>query len=136
MNREQLEQSLKEIKEQLKGDLDAMRKGELYKRVREIEKDLEKINKESRSSNMLAKLYKLAYRLDKLALYDEAKEIEAVMKTLSERVGLTAEDMVSLADHFDNNGDTVLADRFDEMAKEALKKSKKSNDHLKSGGTK
>ncbi len=125
-DREKLEQSLKEIKEQLKGDLDAMRKGELYKRLREIEEDLKKINKESRSSNMLSKLYKLAYRLDKLALYDEAKEIEAVMKTLSERVGLSEEDMVSLADHFDKEGDISLADRFDEMVREAKKKSKRT----------
>lgn len=126
MNREKLEQSLKEIKEQLSGDINAMRKGELYKRVREIEKDIEKINKESRSDSMLTKLYKLAYRLDKLALYDEAKEIEKVMKILSERVGLSTEDMVSLADHFDKAGDTALADHFDEMVKEAKKKSRRA----------
>jgi hypothetical protein len=78
-----------------------------------------------RGGKMLAKLYKLAYKLDKMALYDEAKEIEKVMKTLSERVGLTAEDMVSLADHFDQSGDIALADKFDEMVKQATKKKKK-----------
>ena len=71
---------------------------------------------------MLAKLYKLAYKLDKRALYDEAKEIEAVMKTLSERVGLTPDEMISLADHFDQEGETALANKFDEMVKEAALK--------------
>lgn len=133
MDREKLEQSLKEIKEQLEGDLDAMRKSELYKRLREIEKDLAKLDKVEKSggNNMLAKLYKLAYRLDKMALYDEAKEIEKVMKILSERVGLTTDDMVSLADHFDKEGDVALADHFDAMVKEAA--SQKKNDRQKSG---
>lgn len=121
MDREKLEQSLKEIKEQLKGDLDSMRKGELYKRLREIEKDIAKMDK-SGGSDMLAKLYKLAYSLDKKALYDEAKEIESVMKILSERVGLSKEDMVSLADHFDKLGDTALASHFDDMLKAASRK--------------
>jgi len=124
MNREKLEQSLKEIKEQLVGDLDAMRKGDLYKRLREIEKDLAELNKTEKSggNTMLVKLFKLAYKLDKMALYNEAKEIENVMKALSERVGLTPDDMISLADHFDQEGETVLADHFDTMAKEAIRK--------------
>lgn len=71
---------------------------------------------------MLVKLYKLAYKLDKRGHYDEAKAIEEVMKTMSQRVGLNVQDMVSLADYFDEQGDTVLADRFDAMAKEAAKK--------------
>jgi len=121
MNREKLEQSLKDVKEQLKGDLDAMRKSELYKHLREIEKDLDKIDK-SGGSIMLVKLYKLAYSLDKKALYDESKKIEEVMKTLSERVGLTTDDMIALADHFDQLGDTALASRFDDMLKEAARK--------------
>lgn len=74
---------------------------------------------------MLTKLFKLAYKLDKKGLYDEAKEIEEVMKTLAKRTGLTTEDLVSLADHFDGIGDTALADRFDELAKEAAKKKTK-----------
>lgn len=129
MNREKLEQSLKDIKERLKGDLDAMRKGELYNRLREIEKDLVKLDdiEKSGGNNMLAKLYKLAYRLDKIALYDEAKEIEEVMKALSERVGLTIDDMISLADYFDQSGDVTLADRFDAMAKESADQKKKAS---------
>ncbi len=79
MDREQLEQSLKEIKEQLAGDLDAMRKGELYKRLREIEKDLAKIDKEGRSSNILARLCKLANKLDQQGLFDEADELDEIV---------------------------------------------------------
>ncbi len=72
--------------------------------------------------SVIAKLYKLAYVLDKKGLYNEAVEIEKVMQSLSERVGLTEEDMVSLADHFDEAGDTVLANHFDELLKKAKKK--------------
>jgi len=70
----------------------------------------------------LVKLYKLAYTLDKKGMYDEAAEIEKVMKSLSERVGLTDEDMVALADHFDQEGDIALASYFDELLKESKKK--------------
>ena len=71
---------------------------------------------------MLKRLYKLAYELDKKGMYDEAKQIEEVMKSLSERVGLTDEDMVALADHFDKEGDFALASYFDELLKESKKK--------------
>lgn len=124
MKREKLEQSLKEVKEQLEGNLDAMRKSELYKRLREIEEDLSELGTTEKNggSAMLAKLYKLAYHLDGKGLYDEAKEIEEVMKSLSQRVGLSADDMIALADHFDQLGDTVLASHFDEMIKAAARK--------------
>lgn len=66
---------------------------------------------------MLVKLYKLAYTLDKKGHYSEADEIEAAMKSLADRVGLNIQDMVSLADFFDRQGEIELANRFDEMAK-------------------
>jgi len=71
---------------------------------------------------MLAKLFKLAYRLDRQGHYDEAKEIEEVMRTLADRVGIDIEEMVALANYFDSQGETALADRFDTMAKSAAKK--------------
>ena len=73
---------------------------------------------------MLAKLYKLAYNLDRNGHYGEAAEIEEVMKSMAERVGLSAEDMVALADHFDQIGDIATADMFDKMIKESKKKTK------------
>lgn len=75
-----------------------------------------------RGGTMLVKLFKLAYTLDRKGYYNEASEIEEVMKTLSQRVGLDVKDMVSLADYCDDQGDTPLADRFDSMAKAAAKK--------------
>lgn len=65
----------------------------------------------------LPRLYKLAYHLDKSGLYNEARKIEEVMEQMAERVGLTGEDIVSLADHFDSIGDTALANYFDELLK-------------------
>ena len=71
---------------------------------------------------MLVQLYKLAYDLDREGLHSEAEEIEEVMKLMAKRVGLNVEDMVSLANYFDEVGDVELADTFDEMAKEAKDK--------------
>ena len=73
-------------------------------------------------SNMLSTLFKLAYKLDKQGKYDEAKEIEAVMKELTLRVGLDPEEIVSLANFFDEHGETAIANRFDAMIKETAKK--------------
>ncbi len=70
---------------------------------------------------MLPRLYKLAYHLDQKGLYDEAAEIEKAMDVLAERVGLSADDMIALADYFDSIGDVALANHFDEMVKEAIK---------------
>jgi len=69
---------------------------------------------------MLVKLYKMAYHLDLQGKYDGAQAIEDAMVTLSERVGLTTQDMVSLADYFDEIGDEVLASSFDEMLKSSM----------------
>lgn len=71
---------------------------------------------------MLGKLYKMAYDLDKRGFHNEAAEIEKVMETMAKRVGLKLEEMVSLANYFDELGETELADTFDTMAKEAAKK--------------
>lgn len=77
--------------------------------------------------NILVDLYKLAHRLDKIALYSEANDIGEMMRTLAKRVGLTPKDMISLADYFDGEGEIAIADYFDEMARYAKenKKSKK-----------
>lgn len=77
-----------------------------------------------RAMGPLAKLYKLAYTLDKKGAYDEAKEIEKAMESLAKRVGLSPNDMVALADYFDNEGDTVLAAMFDDMLAKVAKKQK------------
>lgn len=71
------------------------------------------------ASRALANLYKVAYHLELRGRYDEAREIENVMRSLADRVGLQPEDMVALADHFDSIGDTALANHFDEMLKQA-----------------
>ena len=72
----------------------------------------------------LARLYKLAYILDQKRAYDEAREIEKVMQAMAKRMGLKLEDMIALADHFDQVGDVALANKFDHMIKEAAKKKK------------
>lgn len=73
---------------------------------------------------MLSKLYKMAYDLDKRGFHNEAAEIEKVMETMAKRVGLKLDEMVSLANYFDELGETELADTFDTMAKEATNKEK------------
>jgi NTP pyrophosphatase (non-canonical NTP hydrolase) len=70
---------------------------------------------------MLVELFKLAHKLDKLAEYELANEVDEVVKELSQRAGLTAEDMVSLANYFDENGETKLSDKFDAMLKNIKK---------------
>jgi len=82
-------------------------------------------------NNMLVQLYKLAYDLDRKGLHSEAEEIEEVMKLMAKRVGLNVEDMVSLANYFDEVGDSDLADKFDGMAKEAAGKDKEKMLKLK-----
>ena len=74
---------------------------------------------------MLVALYKLAHELDKKGLHDESSEIEEVMRTMSQRVGLKVEDFVALANYFDEQNETELADKFDELAKEAKSKGDK-----------
>lgn len=69
-----------------------------------------------------ARLYKVAYALDKRGMYSEAKEIEELMAVMAKRVGLNLNDMVALADYFDQEGEKALANKFDLMVKEAVKK--------------
>jgi DNA-binding ferritin-like protein len=66
----------------------------------------------------VGRLFKLAYHLDLQGLYSEADEITKVMQSMSERVGLSGEDMVALADYFDAERYYKVADRFDKMARE------------------
>lgn len=70
---------------------------------------------------MLIELIKLAHSLDKKAEYEMANEIDKVIKELSQRAGLTPDEMVSLADHFDKEGETALASKYDEMLKKSIK---------------
>ena len=72
--------------------------------------------------NLLTSLYKIAYSLDKKGMYSEAQEIEMAMEILARRVGLKLEDMVALADHFDQLGDTAIANKFDVIVKTAKAK--------------
>jgi len=71
---------------------------------------------------MLADLIKLAYRLDKKGEYELASEVDKVVKELAQRAGLNIKDMVSLADYFDDEGETVVADKFDTMLNRTKKK--------------
>jgi len=70
---------------------------------------------------MLAELIKVAYSLDRKGEYDLANEVDEVIKELAQRAGLSQEDMVALADHFDGEGETKLADRFDALLKQSKK---------------
>lgn len=81
-----------------------------------------------KEAGVVTNLFKLAYYLDRKALYNEAKEIERVMQQLAERVGIDTEELVSLADHFDQIGDTATANAIDHVIKEAAGKTKDSNE--------
>ncbi len=70
-----------------------------------------------KESSTVIRLFKLAYYLDRKSLYNEAREIEEVMLQLAKRVGINQEEMVSLADELDQIGDTVVADKIDNMIK-------------------
>lgn len=76
--------------------------------------------KHTKEAEMLAKLYKMAYTLDQKGLYDEAKKIEEVMEEMTRRVGLNKKELVSLADYFDNMGEVELANKFDDILKNAI----------------
>ena len=62
---------------------------------------------------MITKLFKLAQTLDKKGEYELASEVDAIIKELSQRAGLTPEEMVSLANDLDIEGETNLADKLD-----------------------
>ena len=55
--------------------------------------------------------------MDKKAEYELASDVDAVIKELTQRAGLNKEDIVSLADYFDKEGETKLADKFDNLLK-------------------
>ncbi len=59
----------------------------------------------------------LINRLDKKAEYDLASDVDKIIEELSQRAGLGQEEIVSLADYFDDEGETKLADKFDALLK-------------------
>jgi hypothetical protein len=62
------------------------------------------------------KLIKIAYDLDSRGKYTEAEKIDALIKSLQERVGLhIIEDIISLADDLDQSGESKTAEQLDEM---------------------
>jgi len=71
---------------------------------------------------MLVKLFKLAHRLDKLAEYDLANDVQEVIAELAQRTGTSSEELVTLADYFDELGETKLANKFDAMLAHSSKK--------------
>lgn len=75
-----------------------------------------------RTDGMLGKLFKVAYSLDRKGLYDEAAAIDKVMQSLAKRTGLKPKDIASIANFLDEQGDTALASKFDNMLKSATKK--------------
>lgn len=90
----------------------------------ELQKELEKESSTRRNNPMLSKLFKLAYRLDKGGLYDEARAIDEVVAELANRVGLKMEpdEMISIANFLDEQGESVLASKFDDMLLSIAKK--------------
>ena len=74
---------------------------------------------------MLSELVKLAYTLDKKGEYELANEVQGVMIELIQRVGASPSEVASLANYFDELGETALADKFDKTLKEAKKVSTK-----------
>lgn len=74
--------------------------------------------------NVVVRLFKLAYHLDLQGQYDEAKEIEKVMESLAERVGLSAENMLALADYMDQEGHFEAASAIDSMCHEKIVQAK------------
>ena len=54
---------------------------------------------------MLTDLIKLAYKLDKKGEYDLANDVAEVIKELSQRAGVNPEEIVTLADYFDTEGE-------------------------------
>lgn len=104
-------------------NLTEKKRKQISKRDREPEKKKDKKAYEEeresslRRNSMLAKLFKVAYRLDRGGFYDEAKAIDEVVQDLAQRVGLKMkpEDLVSIASFLDEQGDTELASQFDGM---------------------
>jgi hypothetical protein len=91
----------------------------------EEEKDSEIITLPmSSKASLIANLFKLAYNIDQEGLYSEADEIEKVMKIMTERVGLSVKDMISLADEFDSAGNHKEAEAIDTMLKRTAEKNK------------
>ena len=72
-------------------------------------------------NKMLSELFKLAYSLDKKNEYELASEVDDIIKELSQRAGIDPEDMVSLANYFDEVGDVELANKFDSILAKAKK---------------
>ena len=76
-------------------------------------------NPNKRGRNMISRLWKLAYSLDTKGFYSEADEIERLMKSLAERVGLKTDELVTLADYCDDVGCVEAANVLDGMIKGA-----------------
>ena len=48
-------------------------------------------------------------------------EVDEIVKELAQRAGLSSKEIVSLADYFDTEGETKLADKFDVLLNKAKK---------------
>jgi hypothetical protein len=70
-----------------------------------------------RGAGMLKELFKLAHDLDKKGLYDEANIIDEMIK--SKKANISPEEIIDIADYFDSIGETILANQFDDLLKEA-----------------
>lgn len=86
--------------------------GPMIRKKREIQQE----------ANMIVELFKVAHELDKKGEYELADEVNEVVKSLAERVGISGKEMVAVADYFDSVGDTEAADKVDAMLVEAKKK--------------
>lgn len=71
---------------------------------------------------MIVELFKLAHQLDKKAKHDLAGDVDKLIEELTQRAGINPEEMVSLADYLDEQGEVELASKFDNMLKAAAKK--------------
>jgi hypothetical protein len=73
---------------------------------------------------MLVKLFKMAHEADKRGDYAMANEMDEVIKTMAQQVGISLEDLAEVADYLDEVGDTRLANVVDNMIKEGKEKGK------------
>ena len=71
---------------------------------------------------MLVELFKLAHSLDKKAEYDLANDVQEIIAELVRRTGTNSEELVALADYFDELGEAEMANKFDAMLARTSKK--------------
>ncbi len=84
-------------------------------------------------SNILVRLYKLADRLDSIGRYEEANEVNNVIKlAFNTKYVKSVEDIIALADYFDSVGRFEHADAVDATVRSIIEREAKKDDKKKS----